>query len=619
MSRKTPFIQPLVIGLSSHKFPQARQVTGKEWVYWGDKNGYFEFLLDLYYKCTKHGAIVNGKTKYIAGAGWGDGGREPINTDGESIDAVTKKIVLDYEIYGGFALEVIWNAGGQAEFRHVDFSKIRTNKEETQYYYTKDWLTKSGNPTFDVRSNKDFEVYEPFDSEKKTDKQLIYYKCYSPGLDLYPIPEYKPALLYIELEYQIANYWFNRVKNGFMPSAILNFYMGQPSDDEMKKLEERIGGKFAGTDNAGQFIVNFAPNKDSSADIQQIAPPELGAYESLDLRVEQAIFSGHGVTSPMLFGIKTAGQLGGRNELIESNELFQNMYVSPKQVMFNEFFEKNVFPFLKGAKADMKLQKQEPIGLDIVGNERIFNMLTEDEKRILIGKDVIVKDKKSAEQERIISNIQSLSPLVANEVMKSLTTNEIRGLAGLPPMKGGDKIPSTQVEPTNEKEGKQKFSTDKEKKILAQLRKKGKKRKGSVVYSRPVTFEMSKDLKQSESELFMKFDKKVPPIISGGQVPVGKTPMPERKPDAVISVVYSYEWIEGFNDSNLDTSREFCIEMRAMSSEGTTWTRQDIETLDNEASSGATDVWESRGGWWNDGGVAVPHCRHQFMQHVISE
>jgi hypothetical protein len=37
----------------------------------------------------------------------------------------------------------------------------------------------------------------------------------------------------------------------------------------------------------------------------------------------------------MLFGIKTEGQLGGRNELIEAYEAFQTSYVEPRQAQLD--------------------------------------------------------------------------------------------------------------------------------------------------------------------------------------------------------------------------------------------------------------------------------------------
>lgn len=579
MSRKPPaYRSPLVIGLSAHKFPEARQIMGKDWVYWGEKNDYYNFLLDLYYKSSKHNAIVNGKTKYIAGGGWGEQGKTPVNLDGETLNNLTWKTTLDEEIYGAEAFEVIWTQGGKtAEYRHLCTGYIRTNKDESEYYYTKNWITKHGNPVFDPTQNEDWEVYQPFDSEDRKGKQLLFYKCYSPGLDLYPLPEYKASLLYIELEYQVANYWYNRVKNGFMPSAILNFYMGQPTNDEMKKLEEKIGAKFAGTNNAGQFILNFASNKEFAADIQQITPPELGEeYEALNKTLQTEIFTGHGVTNGMLFGIKEPGQLGGRTELIEANELFQNRYVTPKQLKKEEFYDQYIFPYIKGLKPGLKLQKQEPIGY-------------------MFSESVMIKYLPE----------RAIAEMVAAKMGIDLK-----------------KYPEFEKERAEKKkaeqEQKQGFKAEKEKKIVEHFRKKGKKRKGKVVYERPVSYEMSRNLKASEQELFIKLEKELPPVIVGSSTKPLNVKIDENL-DEVISVVYSYEWLEGFSDADISTSRDFCVEMRTMSREGVTWTREDIEGLDNDAPPEVSDVWESRGGWYNDDGIPVPHCRHQWNQKVIRE
>jgi len=572
-SKPTPFSQPLVIKLASHKLPEAKQVLGKEWVYWGDDNGYFQFLQDLYYKASKHSAVVNGKTKYICGRGWGEQGDTLVNSEGETLNRLTWKATLDNEIYGGEAYEVIWKGNGKAEFRHVNFANVRTNKDQTEYYYTKDWLTKSGRPVFDPRSNSDWTVYKPFNPKERGEPQLLYYKCYSPGLDVYPMPEYTAALLYIQLEYQVANYWYNRVSNGFMPSAILNFYMGQPSEDEMKDLEEKIKGKLAGTNNAGQFILNFAPNKDSAADIQQITPPELGAeYEVLNTTLQTEVLTGHGVVSGALFGIKEAGNLG-RSELIEQNELFQNRYVTPKQEQREEFYEQYIFPYI-GVKGEMHLRKQEPIGYQF-------------------SEAIMVKYLPQ----------RSISKMVAERMGVDLKD-----------------YPEHEKELEDAKEvntPKNNFKKDtKEKEILAALKKRGKKRKGEVLYSRAVTFEMAKDLKASEEELRMDFAAKKNPIIIGGTTPVGQPNVTTPRPTEIISVVYSYEWIDGFNDSDISTSRDFCVELRTDSLNGITWTREDITSLDNDTE---LSVWEARGGWYNDNGVAVPKCRHQWYQRVIRE
>lgn len=555
----------MVLKFASHHTPEAKQMYGKDWVYFGKKNDYFQYLLDLYYKASKHAAIVNGKAQYIAGAGWVEEGGYAINAE-ETLNAVTKKVVLDYELYKGFAMEVIWTKGGKiAEFRHVDFSRLRTNKDETVYYYTKDWVNDRGYPTQNPQDNEDWKVYEPFDPNNRNGEQLIYFKGYSPSLEYYPLPEYKAALLYIELEYQIANYWYNRVKNGFMPSAILNFYMGQPSNDEMTNLEDKIKEKFAGTDNAGQFIINFAANKDSSADIQQISPPELGKeYESLNTQMQTEIFTGHGVTSGMLFGIKEQGQLGGRTEIIEANELFQERYVTPRQEMFEEFFAKFVFPYTKISGKEMELKQMKPIGY-------------------MFSEATIIK---------------YLNPKVIGQMIAEKMGVEYDG-----------------YEPPKEEPAK--FNSAKEKSFFERLKKTGKKRNGKILLSRPVDVEMTKDIKKSEEDFTQNFKKVIPPLITG--TPLSPQPAPGGKTE-VISVVYKYDWADGFSNADIDTSRDFCKEMLKLSAQGITWTREDIEGIDNETNDPEVeDAWESRGGWYNDQGTAVPHCRHIWVQQIIRE
>jgi hypothetical protein len=58
-------------------------------------------------------------------------------------------------------------------------------------------------------------------------------------------------------------------------------------------------------------------------------------FMQLNEQVQQEILMSHRVTSPMLFGIKTEGQLGGRNELIEAYEAFQTSYVEPRQAQLD--------------------------------------------------------------------------------------------------------------------------------------------------------------------------------------------------------------------------------------------------------------------------------------------
>ncbi len=659
------------VSMNNHKVPVFVERSNVDWTYYGADNNYPDYLLRCYNRSAKHNAIINQKVAYICGGGF-KGDDIIVNEENETLKDVVKKMVLDYVLFGGFDAETISSkGGGKYSLRHVDFSRIRSDKYNETFYYAEKWAYENEGCWYpisnqDIKSDKyDFQTFKPFTDGKG--KQLFYYKSYRPALDTYPLPDYLGAIGYIELDYEIMNYWYNAVKYGFTPSHLITFFNGVPIPEEQKKVEDAVLKKFTSTDGR-KLILNFAESREAGgSEIEKLEHEDLDKqFQILNKTVEQEIYAGHRVNNPMLMGIKSEGQLGGRTELIEANELFQNVYISPIQKTISAALKP--ITDLLGIE-QIEFNKIEPIGIDLLNSTNGWALLTDDEKRIYIGRDAIVKDKKSAEAERIISNVNSLSPLVANEVMKSLTTNEIRGLVGLAPIKGMDKIPvaTDNSQPTN-KDIQLKKSTPS---LIDAFKKNRKKRKGYLVKSRPVPKEDFKDIKASEEKFIgEKFatlkdnqlsvldlldkDNKISPdeIAKALKLPVQKVngiiaSLKEKKllretttgliptpnaikileeteaPTASIFVVYSYEWIEGFTDADKDTSRDFCLELLKESEErkasNSLWTREDIDSMTNDMEDNYADnVWENRGGWYTKPGtdIHIPSCRHQWVQNI---
>ncbi len=128
--------------------PVYKEVKGKEYVYYGEKNDYPNYLLRIYNNSAKNNAIITGKVDYICGNGWtvkaedemqkakAFGLIDRINTKEESLNELTKKLVTDLSIFGGYYLQVIWTKGtGEiAELYHVDYYKVRTNLDNSEFY-----------------------------------------------------------------------------------------------------------------------------------------------------------------------------------------------------------------------------------------------------------------------------------------------------------------------------------------------------------------------------------------------------------------------------------------------------------------------------------------------------
>ena len=85
----------------------------------------------------------------------------------------------------------------------------------------------------------------------------------------------------------------------------------------------------------------------------------------------------------MLFGIKTAGQLGGRDELREASELFQNTYINHKQQLLTRVF--NSLIEVNGVNTKpLKIMPSSPISWQ-VPDAVIATAMTKDEVRENIG------------------------------------------------------------------------------------------------------------------------------------------------------------------------------------------------------------------------------------------
>ena len=418
--------------------PVYKEVKGKEYIYYGEKNDYPNYLLRIYNNSAKNNAIITGKVDYICGNGWtvkaedemqkakAFGLIDRINTKQESLNELTKKLVTDLSIFGGYYLQVIWTKGtGEiAELYHVDYYKVRTNADNSEFYVSDNWI-KNDN----VNPRPDFETYPAFDPNNTTGTQILYFKEYRAGANTYSLPDYRGAISYIELDISIGEYHLNTINNGMFSSKLINLNGGKVSQEEEDRIERQFKDKFSGSKNAGKFMLAFNDSKENEPSIIDLSGTELDKhFDLLNKTVQQEIFTGHKVTSPMLFGVKTEGQLGGRAEMREASELFQNTYVNSKQQALEEVI--NYLLKFNDIIAELEIKKTEPISFQFT-EQIISTNMTQDEIREKLGLAPIEKKESQGSQD-IINSLNSLSPLIATKVVESMDVNELRQLIGLP-------------------------------------------------------------------------------------------------------------------------------------------------------------------------------------------
>lgn len=640
------YINPIVVKFNSIKPPKFIEKKDKEWIYYGAKNEYPYYLLSLYKNSAKHCALINGKAKYIHGKGWQinnkglsandqairRGALSSMNADGESLDDIFKKICLDYLIFRGYAIEVIWSKRGTeiAELRHVDWSNVRSNKEGDKYFYTEQWYTQNSGGKMVLNNDPDkaddFTIYEPFDPESKGTKQLFVYKGYFPGLKYYPLPDYMGIVAYIEIDIAISTFWNGLLKRGFSASHIINFYSGNPPTEEQRQatkeeIQKVYGGAFS--DEAGGFVLNFASDKEHGSEVQTLSATDMDKqYDLLNKTTQQEIFTGHHITNGMLFGIKTEGQLGGRTELIESNELFQNVFVSPMQKEFENAF--NYLLNYKGFSNSLQLGKLEPIGY-MFGEAIVEKYLPAEAMRDIVAAKMGVDLTKYKQPQPVpINSTTTIQNRFSKQLKSDIFAKYGQSATDFEviykrPVISDRTLDDQEVELTAEYSAFAKDLSPLERSVLDLLSK-------DPLMDELTLSEVIKNIEPETIKAAIERLKKNGYLIEGakklGDEKVPKysltpkaTAQLDKKPAPTeeIFVMYSYEWIPGFSDADLDTSRDFCKELIKLNRK---YTRKDIDAMDNEM---GLPVWASRGGWYTQPGtdIHIPQCRHEWFVSIV--
>ena len=327
--------------------PVEKFVSAKDLMEWGTRNSYPDYLLDLYNNVPTLRAIINGNIDFIAGD---DVSILPLtqhlqngimNNRGDHIREQIKDISKDYEIYGGFALQIIRNLIGEvAEVYYIDMRFLRTNKEGNVFYYCEDW-SKS------VR--KDVVVYPAFmpnlnwdalddEARNRNASSILYVK--NIHTQVYPAPLYAASIKACEIERLIDDFHLSDINNHFVSSAIINFNNGIPDDEVKEQIEREFTEKFCGASNGGRTAFSWNPNKESATDIVEFEVKDFGErYKTLSDHSRQQIFTAFRA-NPNLFGIPTEGNGFANEQYAESFKLYNRTQIKPVQRMIADAYDK---------------------------------------------------------------------------------------------------------------------------------------------------------------------------------------------------------------------------------------------------------------------------------------
>jgi DNA-binding MarR family transcriptional regulator len=608
-------------GLISLHFEDAAQPVflekkGKEYVYYGEKNDYPDYLLYLYNNSAKHSAIINGKVDYVCGKGWGFNKESAVDTvstksfiqrankHGESLDDVTNKLALDAEIFNGGYLQITWSPSGTiADIYHLDYTTVRSNKDNSMFFVSDEWVTYNADGSYKTNSKPKYEPYAAFNPGNKSGTQILYVKKYHPGIDIYTLPTYRGSITWIEVDVEIGNYHLNNVKSGFFVNKLINFNNGKPSEEEQKTIERLFDKKFGGV-RGKKYIFSYNADSTKAATVLDLNISESDKiFDQLNKSCQQEIFTGHRITSGMLFGIKTEGQLGGRTELREAYETFQNTYVNGRQQWIEKVF--NMLAGYAGVSVPLTIQRSEPIGFEF-GESTIAANLTRDEIRDYIADRLSIKlqaDKPAPPAAQFADNDAADAAMFADFGVQRDSVVIMR---------------SKKVRFRDDQEEALHFAVENAtindtQAAILDLLAKDPLMTAEVIAK---TIDVAPDivartidaliedglLKVSEKRVRGEKVVELKPTISSKDI--------IRNTDtgtSSIQVMYSYE---GPQDGR---NRPFCARMLQLNR---LYSRKDIEAISGKL---GYSVWARRGGWYHnpDTGKNQPFCRHSWASNVV--
>ena len=342
----------------------------KEFIKYGDDNAFPFHLIDLQNNSSIHNTCINAIVDGIIGEGLTSNVERSLERANpyESWNDIFKKVARDYKLFGGYALEVVWSNDGTkiAEVYHIDFSYLRSRKMNHRkmvegYYLSDEWVMRyrDGRISGQQMTNLEDVPYLPvYNQDKATEEpnQIIYFKPYTPGQQYYPLPDYIGAIKVIELDAEVDTFHNNNIKNGLAPSLSITTFTNA-NDEERRVIEQMLRTQYGGAENAGSLMYIDVDSPENAPVITPI--PQNGAddyYYNLNEMVVQKILTAHRITSPMILGIKTSGQLGGREEVLDAYLLLLNTVIRPYQQSILSTFE-TIFDVNYGGLVDLGVQQ----------------------------------------------------------------------------------------------------------------------------------------------------------------------------------------------------------------------------------------------------------------------
>jgi hypothetical protein len=342
MEEKKHFLD--VVQLANYVRPDVKEVSNKDWVMNGDKNSFYNYIIERYNGSPTNRAIIDSYAKLIYGKGLYSKQQavKPLQF-AQVLQKLSKKdlrnICQDYAVFSEACYEAIYKNGNLEKIKHVPKNQILPNKMNADGDIEGYWYS------LDFNQPRKYEpIFIPkWEAGKKNGSYIKVISSYQLGKSYFTDPDYMAGLAYAHLEEEIANFCINYISNDLSIGKIINMNSGEPQSEEVRaNVKKAFKKEGQGSTNAGNVFINWNDNKDTSITIENIEVSN--AYEQFNWLSEEAqgkILTAHKVVSGKMFGIDSASGFSSNADEIETafNETMLNVIQPKQEVILDDLME----------------------------------------------------------------------------------------------------------------------------------------------------------------------------------------------------------------------------------------------------------------------------------------
>lgn len=235
---------------------------------WGEDNMFPTALSTLSQSSTIHRRILNDKSDYIAGRGFGVGDDAPrlrfivenANGDGQTLRNVLQRVAFDKCLFGNAFVEIVTDEKRSfISFFHQDASRCRLSRDRAAIVMHHDWSK------FKITEAKQISIFPAF--QKMADgtiRSIIHYKDYEPMAENYGVPKYIAALGAASIAYKTDRWNVSRLDNAFQPSGVMVLDGEVDSEEQAAQIARMAEQKFAGKPGQVMFMVKNSTEGDTT-------------------------------------------------------------------------------------------------------------------------------------------------------------------------------------------------------------------------------------------------------------------------------------------------------------------------------------------------------------------